>query len=257
MATFLTKLRSSGRLKAVWHDPDRAYKTLCSFSETERDGGKDLERAARRVSDPELRGHLERHARDEVKHADLFHTRALELANEFALTTHGDETADKPYDLSRGRPGLELDAHGFFSAGLIDELGDLEYIAMLHVAEERAAELFTVQSSLTDHDPKTKAIFEEILIDEKYHVAYTKTFLDKWRHEGREREVSNALKTARDSRLLGAWKRLGLRSAGGFGRVLLFVFYWTLVLPFGFIARLRKPATGLVTPSVELNDGQH
>lgn len=232
------------RHRSIWREPQRALATLESFAATEEDGGRDLEAAARRAGDPELRGHLERHARDEVRHAALFRARAAELA----LTARDESRPDKPYDLSRGRRAGELDAHGFLNAGLLGELGEVEYVAMLHVAERRAAELFEVHAALTTHDPRTRAVFEEILRDEKYHVAYTGRFLERWRAEGREREVERALGQAKMSRLRGGWERLGARSGAGFARVLLLAFYWTALVPFGLVSRRREPASGWRTP---------
>jgi hypothetical protein len=232
------------RLGHVWADPVRTHRTLLSFAETEADGGKDLSRAARRVADSELRAHLERHARDEMRHAELFRQRAAEVAAEARLPLAAGDAPDRPCDLSRARPGLELDAHGFFNAGRIDELGELEYVAMLHVAERNAAQLFAAHRDvLAPHSP-TRALFEEILRDEKYHVAYTRTFLDKWRRQGRGAEVDRALGAARGARWLGAWKRFGLRSAAGFSRTVLLVLYWTLIAPFGLFSRRRPLPSG-------------
>ncbi len=236
------------RERGTWEDPQRKYRTLLSFSETEEDGGKDLVRAARRVADPELRTHLERHAADEIRHAAIFRERAASFAAEHGLAAGTGDSPDRPYDLSGARPGLELDAHGFFNAGLVDELGELEYVAMLHVAERKAAELFTTYRDLNADDPDTREVFESILRDEKYHVAYTGTFLDRWRREGRGPEVDKALGEAKDSRMWSAWKRLGMRSAAGFAHVVLFVLYWTLLLPFGLFARLRELPAGWQDP---------
>ena len=234
LAPLTTKLRQRG----VWSDPYRKYRTLLSFSETEEDGGKDLVRAGRRVSDPDLRKHIERHSIDEVRHADLFRRRAAEVASEHNIPIGGtDGGSDKRYDLAGARKGVDVDAHGFMNAGLIDELGELEYVAMVHVAECKAAELFAVYRDLNADDPATRDVFEEILRDEKYHVAYTKTFLDKWRKQGRGAEIDKALKKAKGSRLMGAWRALGLRSAAGIAHVLLFVCYWTLLAPFGLLAK--------------------
>ena len=83
-----------------------------------------------------------------------------------------------------------------------------------------------------------------ILKDEKYHVAYTGRFLDRWRKDGRDREVSEALKSARSSRFLGAWKRLGLRSGAGFSKAVLYVLYWTILAPFGLVARKKDGGAG-------------
>jgi rubrerythrin len=238
------------RSRAAWTDPARKRRTLESFAVTEEDGGRDLAAAARRVSDPELRGHLERHARDERRHAGLFRARAAQLPGAAPA-----EEPDRPRDLSRGRRAGELDAHGFLNAGLIDELGEVEYVAMLHVAERRAAELFQLHAALNEDDPRTRAVFEEILVDERYHVAYTGRFLERWRAEGRGAEVRRALREARGSRALGAWKRLGARSAAGFGRALLYVVYWTLLVPFGLLARRHRHEPGWRPPRAGSDTG--
>jgi len=228
------------RNRSVWTDPVRRVRTLESFAETEADGGRDLLTAARRISDPDLRVHIEHHAEDEVRHARLFRERAAELRADIDLGSVRAEESDSSYDLSRGRKGVDVDAHGFFSASLCDELGEVAYVAMLHVAEQRARDLFEMHSHLNRHDEKTKAVFDEILKDEKYHVSYTRKFLDKWSQGGREVEVKGALKDARSSRFMGAWKRLGIRSGAGFSHVVLYVLYWTLLLPFGLISSRSK-----------------
>jgi hypothetical protein len=228
------------RHRRVWKDPQRKLRTLESFGETEEDGGRDLEAAARRVGDAKLREHLKRHARDERRHAALFRQRAGELKAQLALAARDSGEADQAYDLSRGRRGHEVDAHGFFRAGLCDELGEVAYVAMLHVAEVRAAQVFRLHRGLVSDDPALCATLDEILVDEKYHVAYTERILEGWDAEGRGAEVRRGLADARASRFLGAWKRLGVRSASGFSRALLFVLYWTLLMPFGIVARLSS-----------------
>lgn len=238
---------------AVWADPIRTIRTLESFARTEADGARDIATAALRTVDPELQRHFTRHAADERRHAELFARRAAALRAEHPQAPPPDD--DKRLDLDRSRRSADVDAHGFFVAGLFDELGEVAYVAMLHVAERRAAALFTTQRALTRHDPQTRAIFEEILRDEQYHVAYTKSMLAQWRRQGRGREVGTALTSARGQRLLGAWKRLGARSAHGLGRVLLALVYWTVCVPFGLVARgsatregwqaARAPASGL------------
>lgn len=228
------------RSRAIWADPARTLMTLESFARTEEDGGRDIATAARRVHDSELAGHLERHAKDELKHADLFRRRARVLAEATEVAVaEAEVTSDKAYDLMRGRPSSEVDAHGFFTLGLLDELGEVPYVAMLHVAEQRAADLFTMHAELTTGDSETHAVFEEILRDENYHVAWTRTMLDRWEGEGRTEEVRRALKDARTSSFMGAWKRTGARGGVVFGRVLMTLFYFTLMLPFGLVARLR------------------
>ncbi|HZM00172.1 MAG TPA: hypothetical protein VFD43_07975 [Planctomycetota bacterium] len=228
------------RSRATWADPARTVATLESFARTEEDGGRDIATAARRVGDEELRGHLLRHAKDELKHAELFRRRAAELRGAGVAEAESDVKGARAYDLTRGRPTSEVDAHGFFKVGLLDELGEVPYVAMLHVAERKAADLFTMHRDLTRGDAATCAIFEEILRDEHYHVAWTAAMLKRWREEGRAPEVKGALKAARTSRFMGGWKRLGARSAAGFGRVTMTLAYLTLLVPFGLIARRRR-----------------
>jgi hypothetical protein len=243
------------RYRSVWTDPVRRFRTLVSFSETEEDGGKDLLAAARRIRDADLRGHILRHAADERRHASMFRMRAAEV-REAAGGDSGDGASDKAYDLGRGRGGGDLDAHGFFNAGLYDELGEVAYVAMLHVAEQRAAEFFELHHSLTEHDAETRAVFESILKDEKYHVAYTGRILEKWRREGRGAEVDKGLKGARASRFMGAWKRLGVRSGGAFSRIMMRVMYWTVLLPFGLIAARSRQRGGWQVPQAKLPHGK-
>jgi rubrerythrin len=241
--------RSSER--AVWADPVRAVRTLESFAATESDGGRDILAAAKRVGDPDLRENLLRHAEDEVRHAELFQRRAVEMRAAHGIPAHSERAFDRMYDLSRGRPAHEVNAHGFFTAGLCDELGEVAYVAMLHVAELRAQSFFLRQRDLSP-DRETRAIFEEILKDEKFHAAYTGNFLKRWRKQGRGREVKAGLRAARGSRFLGAWKRFGIRSAGTFGRTLLFVMYGTLLVPFGLLARRHRETPRWRSPSKAL-----
>jgi len=238
-----TILLSRWRHRRVWSEPARKLRTLESFAATEEDGGRDLEVAARRAADPDLRAHLARHAADELRHAALFRDHAAELRGALALAARDALEPERAYDLARHR-SHELDAHGFLRAALCDEHGEIAYVAMLHVAERRAAELFRIHRDLNRGDPALAATFEAILKDEKYHVAYTERFLERWRAEGRGREVDAGLRLARGSRFLGAWKRLGLRSATGVSHAVLWAAYWLLLWPFALASRAsrRRPA---------------
>ncbi len=245
----------------VWRDPRRTHRTLLSFAATEHDGGIDLARAAQRVGDPELRAHLERHARDEARHASLFLRRAAEFAEEHGLAVYAGEAKHGDAVVADTRLGLEFEAHGLGKAGLIDELGELAYVAMLHVAEKKAAALFVTCRDMNAHDAKTRAVFSEILKDEKYHVAYTGTCLDKWRSAGRASEVDAACTAAQERRLFAAWKRLGSRCAAELAYVVLCVVYFTLAAPFGVASHRRMSVVGWkrprATPTPTARNGQY
>ncbi len=249
---------SAGRRASsdLWREPWRTLRTLESFARTEADGGKDIATAARVVSDHELRQHLLRHADDEARHAELFHARAAELRGAVAANPVVSTESDRIHDLSSHRSSADLDAHGFFKSGLIDELGEVAYVAMLHVAEKKASALFADLERQTANDPATQAIFTQILKDEKYHVAYTGRCLENWRKRGRDAEVRQALREARGSRFLGGLRRAGMRSAAGFGRFVLRIAYFTFLAPFGWLTARRSlsggwQATGEVQTSHE------
>ncbi len=112
----------------------------------------------------------------------------------------------------------------------------------------RAAEIFSIHQKLTKNDAETSALFARVYQDEKYHVSYTGKILDRWRAEGRKAEVDRAIRDAKRSRFFGAWKRFGARSATGTGKGLLFLSYWTLLLPFGLLCRGRRMANGWHEP---------
>jgi hypothetical protein len=230
------------RSRGVWRDPARKLRTLESFAQTEEDGGRDLLVAARRVATPTCAGTSSATRRTRRSTPGCSGAARRSSAPSCRRTTAA-KRPDKPYDLSRGR-GAEVDAHGFFNAGLIDELGEVDYVAMLHVAELRAAKVFEMHRELAEDDARMRAIFDEILKDEKYHCAYTGKFLERWRGEGRALEVQRGMKAARGSRLLGAWKRLGVRSAAGLSRVVLYAMYWTVLAPFGLLSRRSERARG-------------
>ena len=54
---------------------------------------------------------------------------------------------------------------------------DHRLLAFLHVAEKAAAGRFAIYRDVVDDDPATRAIFEEILRDEVFHMNYTYTQL--------------------------------------------------------------------------------
>lgn len=237
-------------LRQVWADPERTILTLESFARTETDGAADIARAASRTVDPWLRDHLERHAEDERRHGDMF--RELARTRRAARPRTPAAGVAIPFDLTRGRPDGEdsVNAHGFLETDRYDDFQDVPFVAMLHVAEKKAASLFEVQHELTGHLPDVQAAFRTILKDEQYHVSYTRSALERFREQGRGREVSRALKAASEARLLGSWKRLGARATGNLGRLLLFVAYFTVCAPFALASRRQTDDGGFRDPRV-------
>src|SRR5206468_11387428 len=82
----------------------------------------------------------------------------------------------------------------------------------LNVAEKAAAGRFAIYRDVVDDDPSTRAIFEEILRDEVFHMNYTYTQLTRVLPKSYRRQVWQA----RASRL---WKRY-LRAAAAVASVI-------------------------------------
>jgi len=234
-----------------WRDPVRVAATLASFALTEAEGARDIAAALRRVNDRWLIEHLRRHAEDEKRHAELFSIRVAELRREHAAIIA--RPIEPRFDRDRPRTTTSRDpaarnAHGFLPGAFIESAGEVAYLAMLHVAETRAAELFTKLAEVTAHDPKTQAVFRAIVKDEHYHVSYTKAALDRYRASGRGNDVALALAEASGNRRRAAWRRLGSRAGATFGRVVLRVSYFTVLAPFAWLAKQRGAEAEVTTP---------
>ena len=232
------------RSRSLWQDPVRKIRTLESFAQTEIDGGENIAQAAKYVVDKKLKKHFLRHAAEEIRHGELFRQRAQELAERSPNLVAEEMEPDKMYDLVHARDNQNTDAHGFFSADRLEVVGEIPYVAMLHVAEKRAAAIFQIHSDLLRDDPETKAVFDAALRDEKYHVAYTGHYLRQCRERGRGREVRDALSAARGSRIVGSLKRLGVQSGAKFGVAVMYLTYFTVLVPFGLLGRCTKAKTG-------------
>lgn len=234
-----------------WRDPIRVAETLASFALTEAEGARDIAAALRRVNDPWLIEHLRRHAEDEKRHAELFSMRVAELRREHAAIIA--RAVEPRFDRDLPPPANSRDpraknAHGFLPGAFIESAGEVAYLAMLHVAETRAADLFTKLAEVTTHDSKTQAVFRAIVKDEHYHVSYTKAALDRYRASGRGNDVALALAEASGNRRRAAWRRLGSRAGATFGRVVLRVSYFTVLAPFAWLAKRRAPETEASPP---------
>lgn len=206
----------------IWSDTDRRVQKLLRFSETETDGGRDILRAAEVTSDPLLRRLYLEHAIDEFRHGVLFRHRAAELlkvsASRFSPGFHGDWLAPGGHGLD----DLEVDGES-----------DRNMLAFLHLSERAAASRFTVYRDVMQHDPPTRAVFEEILHDETFHMNYTLMQLARIEPKRHRRH----LWWARLSRLWKAYLRLATGLAGILGSMLLTIQYFVLLPPFAWLAK--------------------
>jgi len=224
----------------VWNDFDRRVRKLLAFAEVESDGGRDILRAAEVTPDALLRRLYLEHAIDELHHGDLFRQRGAAL-----LRTRSTRLRT----LFNGTP--LPGGHGLDDLSIQDE-PDHRLLAFLHVAEKAAAGRFTIYRDLVDDDPQTRAIFEEILRDEVFHMNYTYTQLARVMPRSYRWQVWRA----RASRL---WKRY-LRVAAGIasvvGNAVLTIMYFILLPPFAWMARRaeRREPVGWTPISLTRDD---
>jgi hypothetical protein len=225
----------------IWNDAHRRVQKLFRFSETETDGGRDILRAAEVTSDPLLRRLYLEHAIDEFRHGVLFRHRAAALLKVSASSANSEFQGDW---LAPGGHGLDdLEVNGECD-------GDM--LAFLHLSEKAAASRFTVYRDVMQHDPLTRAVFEEILRDETFHMGYTLTQLERVEPQ-RHRHY---LWRARLSRLWKAYLRVASGFAGIMGSLLLTIQYFVLLPPFAWLAKhaARQERSGWTTVLPEPSD---
>ncbi len=206
----------------VWLDTARRARKLLCFAETEADGGRDLVCAAEVTRDPLLRRHLILHARDEQRHAQLFRGRGAALMRALPAPDRSGYRADW---LAPGERGLDDLRVRELDAGAL--------LAFLHLSEKSAAMDFACYRDVLRHDPPTRALFEEILRDEAYHMNYT--FSELVRVSPRYHRV--LLWRARLGRLWKGYLRLALALADLISGLLLTVLYFTALVPFAYLAK--------------------
>jgi hypothetical protein len=220
----------------VWRDFDRRIRKLVMFGEVETDGGRDILRAAEVTPDPLLRRLYLEHAIDELHHGDLFKERgeALQRAR-----------PSRPKTLFNGTP--LPGGHGLDDLRIENET-DPRLLAFLHVAEKSAASRFAIYRDCVDDDPATKAIFDQVLHDEVFHMNYSYAQLNRISPEAARRHVWRA----RATRLWNRYLRVAAAIAGLFGWVMLMLIYFVVLPPFAWAAKRvarREPEGWTVIPA--------
>jgi rubrerythrin len=213
----------------IWGDFDRRVRKLLAFAEVETDGGRDILRAAEVTPDPLLRRLYLEHAIDELRHGDLFRKRGAALLR---TRSAGPKTIFSGTPLPGG--------HGLDDLRIEGE-PDHRLLAFLHVAEKAAAGRFKIYREVVDDDPPTRAIFEEILRDEVFHMNYTYTQLARVSPQTYRRQVWRA----RASRLWKRYLRLAAVLAGVFGTIILTIQYFVLLPPFVWFAKRAEKRESL------------
>jgi rubrerythrin len=205
----------------VWGDFDRRVRKLIAFAQVEGDGGRDILRAAEVTPDPLLRRLYLEHAIDELRHADLFRQRGAALLQMRSTRSRGLFNTS-PLPGGHGLDDLSIEGEP-----------DHRLLAFLHVAEKAAAGRFAIYRDVVGDDPSTRAIFEEILRDEVFHMNYTYTQLARVLPKSYRRQVWQA----RASRLWKRYVRVAAAVAGVLGAVILTMMYFVVLGPFAWMAK--------------------
>jgi rubrerythrin len=214
----------------IWSDNDRRVRKLLAFAEVEGDGGRDILRAAEVTPDPLLRRLYLAHAIDELHHSDLFRERGAALLQAHRARNGGGGSGG---DVLPGGHGLD--------DLCVEDEPDERLLAFLHVAEKDAAGRFAIYREVVDDDPQTRAIFEEILRDEVFHMNYAYKQLTRVAPAKYRRHVW----WARLSRLWKRYLRVAAGLAGVFGRVMLTLQYFILLPPFAWMAKRTERRQGV------------
>jgi bacterioferritin (cytochrome b1) len=140
-----------------------------------------LKKLVRLLRDPELQSKVERHIVDEEKHAAYFKQRIVELGGSPTLT---------PAELSLGfldrfnSHGLGFDDTRLEQDTPLDMRELIAFFVLLRGEEEIGLRFFLAHLRAADEDPTTKRMLEEIVEDERRHVAYLSAELEGFRQNG-------------------------------------------------------------------------
>ena len=217
----------------VWGGPERRVRKLLAFAEVETDGGRDILRAAEVTPDPLLRRLYLEHAIDELHHGVLFRRRGAALLQ--ARRAHaGSIPGGNPLPGGHGLDDLRIDGEP-----------DHRLLAFLHVAEKAAAGRFAIYRDLVADDPDTRAIFDQVLRDEVFHMNSTYPQLARLAPAPHRRHVWHA----RTKRWWQRYRRAAAAVAGVISALVLTAIYFIVLPPFAWLARRaeRQEPRGWIT----------
>jgi rubrerythrin len=202
----------------VWRSDARIAAKLEGFAATEAGSALDMLKAAELCEDRGLRRLFFRHAVDEARHAELFRAAARRLAP--------------------GPRGSEYHLIHATRQNLFARFSLVRFVAFVNVAEERGEEHFRALAAHFEGRPELADLFARVGKDERFHVAYSRRLLQRFRREGRGREVALALAAVRVTRAWEAWRRSG-RVLGDLASQLLLGVAYLVALPVFVILQRR------------------
>ncbi len=204
----------------IWRSEAKMAKKLHGFAAAEAGSALDMLKAAELCEDRVLRRLFFRHALDEHRHARIFREHAERL-----------DADARPVPATRDN--------------LFPELGLVPFVAFVHLAERRGMTQFTsLARHFADrdeaHSRRLAELFHRIAKEERFHTRYSRHFLERWRRQGRRREVRRALLTVRLQRAWRAWRSAG-QQLGALLSSAIFALLYFVVLP-AFVSGGRRAA---------------
>ena len=211
-----------------WRLPGWPVKLLTAFGQAERGSFYDMLAAAEATDRPDLRRKYFEHALDESQHAIYFRDRIMALGG-----------------IDRARAAME-EAGALTSRGIVggeslyERLGELDFLAFVHVAEAEAIEQFNVYCARELPDPETIAMLHKIMPDEKFHKAYPLHELEQRRKQGEGERVDTALRRVKWNRLKEGWLRFSRDIGHVMSSLWLFLLYAILIPPFSLLGKVER-----------------
>ena len=215
----------------AWRTPARSARKLYSFALAEQGSMLDMRLAAARTASPRRAALYLRHADDEARHAQMFARQAQRLA----------AAAPRPFAFGPLRADSER---------LFESLGERDFLAFVHVGEERARRQFEAYVAWfteqgRDHD---RNLFEAVLVDERRHCTYSRALLEEV--AGSELAARRALRRVARWELGRRWLRAG-RFVAERVYVGLMLLLYVLAAPLALLVRVARPIRrGLVAAPV-------
>ncbi len=198
----------------------RAAARFRSFALAEHGSMLDLKLAARLTPCPQRSALYLRHAQDESVHARMFAKQANAVRG------------------ALGQPSLP--APNADIEGLFEGLGELAFLAFVHLGERRACSLFEAhRDHFARREPQTAKLFDRILADEAQHATYTGTLLVEL--AGSAEMAGKSLRRAQRWEAWRRFRRLGRSLTGVLYRVSMWALY-AGCLPFAVLVWVLRPA---------------
>lgn len=217
-------------LTLAWRGDTKIASKLSGFSATEAGSALDMLQAAEACEDPRLRRLFFRHALDEARHAEMFQAAARRLNPDASA---GD------YDLIHATRQNLWAQHGL-----------VRFLAFVHLAETRAATRFAALRRRFADRPEIADLFDSVMKDERFHVAYSRRLLDELVASGKGAEVRRALFSVRVAGAWQAWRRAGRRLGDFVSRGILMLLYVSIVPLFALLQRVSgQPGRGWQKPA--------